>query len=86
MPPVERLQHEFAAIGFYLSSHPLDPYGKSLERAGIIRYSDLPAGLAANPTNRFKLAVIVIGRKERTRAAATVSPLCRCQTRAAPTR
>src|SRR5262249_50075791 len=23
-PPVERLQHEFAAIAFYLSSHPLD--------------------------------------------------------------
>jgi DNA polymerase-3 subunit alpha len=66
-PPVERLQHEFAAIGFYLSSHPLDPYGKSLARAGIIRYADLPAGLAANPTNRFKLAGIVIGRpKERT--------------------
>jgi DNA polymerase III subunit alpha len=65
-PPVERLQHEFAAIGFYLSSHPLDPYGKSLERAGIIRFADLPAGLAANPTNRFKLAGIVIGRKERT--------------------
>jgi len=65
-PPVERLQHEFAAIGFYLSSHPLDPYGKSLERAGIIRWADLPAGLAANPTNRFKLAGIVIGRKERT--------------------
>ena len=65
-PAVERLQHEFAAIGFYLSSHPLDPYGKSLERAGIIRYADLPAGLAANPTNRFKLAGIVVGRKERT--------------------
>jgi DNA polymerase-3 subunit alpha len=65
-PPVERLQHEFAAIGFYLSSHPLDPYGKSLERAGIIRFADLPAGLAANPTNRFKLAGIVVGRKERT--------------------
>jgi DNA polymerase III subunit alpha len=65
-PPVERLQHEFAAIGFYLSSHPLDPYGKSLERAGILRHADLPAGLAANPTNRFKLAGIVIGRKERT--------------------
>ena len=51
-----RLQHEFAAIGFYLSSHPLDPYGSSLERAGIIRWADLPAGLAANPTNRFRLA------------------------------
>ncbi len=65
-PPVERLQHEFGAIGFYLSSHPLDPYGKSLERAGILRYADLPAGLAAGPTGRFKLAGIVIGRKERT--------------------
>jgi DNA polymerase-3 subunit alpha len=65
-PPVERLQHEFAAIGFYLSSHPLDPYARSLERAGIIRWADLPAGLAANPTNRFRLAGIVIGRKERT--------------------
>src|SRR5438270_3602381 len=65
-PPVERLQHEFAAIGFYLSSHPLDPYGRSLERSGIIRWADLPAGLAANPTNRFRLAGIVIGRKERT--------------------
>jgi DNA polymerase-3 subunit alpha len=65
-PPVECLQHEFAAIGFYLSSHPLDPYGRSLERAGIIRFADLPAGLAANPTNRFKLAGIVVGRKERT--------------------
>jgi DNA polymerase-3 subunit alpha len=64
--PVEKLQHEFAAIGFYLSSHPLDPYGKSLERAGIIRWADLPAGLAANSTSRFRLAGIVIGRKERT--------------------
>ena len=47
-PPVEKLQHEFDAIGFYLSSHPLDPYGKSLERAGILRWADLPAALAAN--------------------------------------
>jgi len=67
-PPVERLQHEFAAIGFYLSSHPLDPYGKSLERAGVIRFAELPAGLAANGATRFKLAGIVVGRKERTSA------------------
>jgi DNA polymerase-3 subunit alpha len=67
-PPVERLQHEFAAIGFYLSSHPLDPYGKSLERAGVIRFADLAAGLAANDANRFRLAGIVVGRKERTSA------------------
>ena len=67
-PAVDRLQHEFAAIGFYLSSHPLDAYGKSLERAGILRSADLPAALAANTTTRFRLAGIVIGRKERTSA------------------
>src|SRR5262249_44364817 len=27
---LERLQQEFSALGFYLSSHPLDAYGKSL--------------------------------------------------------
>ena len=67
-PPVERLQNEFDAIGFYLSSHPLDPYGKSLERAGILRWIDLPAALAAGGATRFRLAGIVIGRKERTSA------------------
>jgi DNA polymerase III subunit alpha len=67
-PPVERLQHEFAAIGFYLSSHPLDPYGRSLERAGVIRFAELPAGLAANDAARFKLAGIVVTKKERTSA------------------
>jgi DNA polymerase-3 subunit alpha len=67
-PPVEKLQHEFDAIGFYLSAHPLDPYGKSLERAGILRYADLPAALAARNSTRFKLAGIVVGKKERTSA------------------
>ena len=67
-PPVERLQNEFEAIGFYLSAHPLDPYGQSLQRAGIIAWADLPAALAAGGASRFRLAGIVIGRKERTSA------------------
>jgi DNA polymerase-3 subunit alpha len=67
-PPVERLQQEFAAIGFYLSSHPLDPYGRSLERAGIVKFADLPAALAAGGNSRFRLAGIVAGKKERTSA------------------
>ena len=32
--PMERLQNEFAAIGFYLSSHPLAAYERSLRAAG----------------------------------------------------
>jgi DNA polymerase III subunit alpha len=67
-PPVEKLQHEFDAIGFYLSSHPLDPYGKSLERAGILSLAELPAAMAANSSTRFRLAGIVVGKKERTSA------------------
>ncbi len=67
-PSIERLQHEFDAIGFYLSSHPLDAYGKSLERVGVVRFADLPSRLAAGGSTRFKLAGIVIGRKERTSA------------------
>ena len=64
----ERLQNELDAIGFFLSGHPLDPYGRSLERAGILRWIDLPAALAAGGSTRFRLAGIVIGRKERTSA------------------
>ena len=67
-PPVERLQHEFDAIGFSLSSHPLDPYANSLERAGVLRWVDLQVALAANGSTRFRLAGIVIGKKERTSA------------------
>ena len=67
-PAVEKLQHEFDAIGFYLSAHPLDPYGKSLERAGILSFVDLPAALAARSATRFRLAGIVVGKKERTSA------------------
>src|SRR6516162_7421857 len=62
----EKRQLEFAAIGFYLSSHPLDSYAKSLERAGVIRFAELPAGLAGNDAVRFKLAGIAVGKKERT--------------------
>jgi len=65
---VEKLQHEFDAIGFYLSAHPLDPYGKSLERAGVLSFVDLPPALAAHSATRFRLAGIVVGKKERTSA------------------
>ena len=67
-PPVEKLQHEFDAIGFYLSAHPLDPYGRSLERAGILTFGELPSALAANTSTRFRLAGIIVGKKERTSA------------------
>jgi DNA polymerase-3 subunit alpha len=66
-PLAERLQKEFEAIGFYLSSHPLNPYGKSLARLGVLRFADL-AQRPAGAESRVKLAGVIIGSKERTSA------------------
>src|SRR6266404_5603112 len=66
--PMERLQNEFAAIGFYLSSHPLAVYEKSLQRLGVCRAVDLPALLSRGAPGRIKLAGTVIDRMERTSA------------------
>jgi DNA polymerase III subunit alpha len=65
---VEKLQHEFEAIGFYLSSHPLEAYGKSLERIGVVRSADLMTRVVAGGSSRYKLAGIVVGKKERNSA------------------
>ncbi len=66
--PMEKLQHEFSAIGFYLSSHPLATYERSLLRLGVCRSADLPALLARGTPGRIKLAGTVIDRQERTSA------------------
>ena len=66
--PMERLQNEFAAIGFYLSSHPLAAYERSLQRLGVCRAADLMALLARGTPGRIKLAGTVIDRLERTSA------------------
>jgi DNA polymerase-3 subunit alpha len=66
--PVEKLQQEFDAIGFYLSSHPLEGYGKSLERLGVVKSVELAARIAAGGSTRYKVAGIVVGKKERNSA------------------
>ncbi|MEG3618075.1 DNA polymerase III subunit alpha [Magnetovibrio sp. PR-2] len=61
-PPMERLREEFDAIGFYLSAHPLDSYGKSLQRLEVVPYGDvLEKGAAGN----YTLAGTVVSKKER---------------------
>ncbi|MCH8997325.1 MAG: DNA polymerase III subunit alpha [Proteobacteria bacterium] len=64
-PAMERLRHEFEAIGFYLSAHPLDAYGDSLERLGVVRAADLAAAMERD-SGRKRLAGIVIDKRERT--------------------
>ncbi len=63
-PAMQRLRQEFDAIGFYLSAHPLDAYGRSLERLRVVRAGDLAAICKREP-GRKKVAGIVIGKQER---------------------
>jgi len=63
--PLERLQREFDAVGFYLSAHPLDGYALPLARLGAVKQSDL-ARLAQMQPGRQKVAGIVLSKRERT--------------------
>ncbi|MDR3436681.1 DNA polymerase III subunit alpha [Telmatospirillum sp.] len=63
--PAEKLQNEFDAIGFYLSAHPMDAYGKSLQRLGVLKASELTHHLAAGGKSRVKLAGTLNAKQER---------------------
>jgi DNA polymerase-3 subunit alpha len=65
-PEIERLAHEQDAIGFFLSAHPLDVYGKSLERIGIVPSGQIKERLRAAEARRLKLAGILVRKQERT--------------------
>jgi DNA polymerase III subunit alpha len=60
---LEKLEHEFAAIGFYLSSHPLAGYHTGLEKLGVVSSAQFPQKLGENGYRAVKIAGIVTGRK-----------------------
>ena len=39
----DRLAREFAAIGFYMSAHPLDEFAQTLARLRVVPYAELAA-------------------------------------------
>ncbi len=61
-----RLQHEFAALGFYMSAHPLDNYRAILERIGAVQVDKIAEKQRLGGSTRFKLAGIVVSKQERT--------------------
>lgn len=65
-PSLEKLRHEFAAVGFYLTAHPLDAYGTSLEQFGIVPYSEMVTQThEGRESQTYRLAGIVITKQER---------------------
>lgn len=62
--PTQRLDEELAAIGFYLSGHPLDDLREQLEGRGVVFFADAPARVADGAT-ALRLAGVVRRRQER---------------------
>ncbi|MGL5138525.1 MAG: OB-fold nucleic acid binding domain-containing protein, partial [Beijerinckiaceae bacterium] len=62
--PMERLQKEFGAIGFFMSGHPLDDYAQALERLRIPTHAAFLAQ-AREGASHGRLAGTVIDRQER---------------------
>ncbi len=61
---MERLQREFAAIGFFLSGHPLDDYASALDRMRIGNHAEF-LKLVRGGATFGRLAATVIDRQER---------------------
>ncbi len=62
--PMDRLSHEFDAIGFFLSGHPLDEYETLLKKLGVMRWHDFELATERGATSG-RLAGIVINARER---------------------
>ena len=62
--PNERLAEEHAAIGFYLSGHPLDDYIGALKRRGCLTLREVEQKVQGGPFVA-KMAGAVSGRQER---------------------
>ncbi len=62
--PIERLQAEFGAVGFFLSGHPLDSYEKVLAKLGVHRFVEFEAATERG-VSAGRLAGIVVSARER---------------------
>jgi DNA polymerase-3 subunit alpha len=62
---IETLTQELAAVGFYLSGHPLDDYADALARLNVLRWSEFEAKVRAQGAAEARLAATVASHQER---------------------
>ncbi|MBA5776518.1 DNA polymerase III subunit alpha [Stappia sp. F7233] len=62
--PEDQLQREHAAVGFYLSAHPLDEYAALLKRMRVQMWADFQVAVK-NGAAAGRLAGTVVARQER---------------------
>ncbi|MGF1649847.1 MAG: DNA polymerase III subunit alpha [Hyphomicrobiaceae bacterium] len=63
-PPMERLEREFSAIGFFLSGHPLDEYAGVLTSIGVKTYAQFLEAVERG-ARAGKIAGIVVAARVR---------------------
>ncbi|NBX73999.1 MAG: DNA polymerase III subunit alpha [Alphaproteobacteria bacterium] len=63
---LQALQHEFSALGFYLSAHPLESYRLLLQKLDVVPAAKAAEAIARSATTRVKLAGVVVAKQERT--------------------
>lgn len=63
--PIERLNAEFEAVGFYFSGHPLDDYVKPLQKLGVETWAAFHEKALTKGATAAKLAGTVTYRQER---------------------
>jgi len=63
--PLEKLSHEFSAIGFYLSAHPLDTRAGQLERMDISSFADVEGKLGNISALRVQMAGVLLKKQEK---------------------
>lgn len=61
-PASERLNHEFDAVGFYLSAHPLESYAESCRKLGVVNWAEVQSG-RVRVSKGIKLAGLVGGKR-----------------------
>ncbi len=62
---LEKLRHEFEAVGFYLSAHPLDSQRALLKRMGVLFTSDLQMRLQDRPSYKGSMAGVLLKKVEK---------------------
>lgn len=63
--PLELLDYEFQAMGFYFSSHPLNAYGPHLESLKLKMSTDFPDLFKGPDEPTVSVAAVVVAKKER---------------------
>ncbi len=64
--PLEKLRQEFDAVGFYLSSHPLESMTARLDKLGVVASKNVADYLSKSPAKRLRMAGVVVKKQEKT--------------------